>query len=63
VRTILACVGEDPSREGLLGTPERYAKAMLFFTKGYEENVKGGNILQIDPFLLTARCIKWCGIH
>ncbi|PVH79639.1 GTP cyclohydrolase I [Cadophora sp. DSE1049] len=40
VRTILECVGEDPDREGLLGTPERYAKAMLFFTKGYQENVK-----------------------
>ena len=40
VRTILECVGEDPNREGLLGTPERYAKAMLFFTKGYQENVK-----------------------
>jgi GTP cyclohydrolase I len=40
VRTILECVGEDPEREGLRGTPERYAKAMLFFTKGYEENVR-----------------------
>ncbi|KAK6581013.1 hypothetical protein PZA11_006501 [Diplocarpon coronariae] len=40
VRTILECLGEDPDREGLLGTPERYAKAMLFFTKGYQENVK-----------------------
>ncbi|KAF4611382.1 hypothetical protein G7Y89_g15631 [Cudoniella acicularis] len=40
VRTILECVGEDPDREGLLGTPERYAKAMLFFTKGYQENVR-----------------------
>jgi GTP cyclohydrolase I len=40
VRTILECIGEDPSREGLLGTPERYAKAMLFFTKGYQENVR-----------------------
>ncbi|PQE33776.1 phosphoribosyl transferase domain protein [Rutstroemia sp. NJR-2017a WRK4] len=39
VRTILECVGEDPDREGLIDTPERYAKAMLFFTKGYEENL------------------------
>lgn len=40
VSTILECLGEDPEREGLRGTPERYAKAMLFFTKGYEENVR-----------------------
>ncbi|KAF2179841.1 GTP cyclohydrolase I [Zopfia rhizophila CBS 207.26] len=40
VRTILECVGEDPDREGLLDTPERYAKALLFFTKGYEENLR-----------------------
>jgi GTP cyclohydrolase I len=40
VRTILECLGEDPNREGLLDTPDRYAKAMLFFTKGYQENVK-----------------------
>ncbi|KAF2703451.1 GTP cyclohydrolase I [Pleomassaria siparia CBS 279.74] len=40
VRTILECVGEDPDREGLRDTPERYAKAMLFFTKGYEENLR-----------------------
>ncbi|KAI2466069.1 GTP cyclohydrolase I [Annulohypoxylon bovei var. microspora] len=40
VRTILECVGEDPDREGVLDTPGRYAKAMLFFTKGYQQNVK-----------------------
>ncbi|KAK4185870.1 putative GTP cyclohydrolase I [Podospora australis] len=40
VRTLLECVGEDPDREGLLATPERYAKAMLTFTKGYQQNVK-----------------------
>ncbi|RFU34026.1 hypothetical protein B7463_g2318, partial [Scytalidium lignicola] len=40
VRTILECVGEDPDRQGLIGTPERYAKAMLFFTKGYQENIQ-----------------------
>nr|CAH8849498.1 unnamed protein product [Trichobilharzia regenti] len=36
---ILIAVGEDPNREGLLKTPERAAKAMLYFTKGYEERV------------------------
>jgi GTP cyclohydrolase I len=40
VRTIFECIGEDPEREGLRETPERYAKAMLYFTKGYEENVR-----------------------
>lgn len=39
VRTLLECVGEDVNREGVLATPERYAKAMLFFTKGYQQNV------------------------
>ncbi|KAJ4377265.1 GTP cyclohydrolase 1 [Neocucurbitaria cava] len=40
VRTMLECIGEDPDREGLRDTPERYAKALLFFTKGYEENLR-----------------------
>lgn len=39
VRTLLQCVGEDPDREGLLGTPLRYAKALLFLTKGYQANM------------------------
>lgn len=40
VRTLLTELGEDPDRDGLLETPERYARAMLFFTKGYEDNIK-----------------------
>lgn len=40
VRTILECIGEDPDRQGLSDTPERYAKAMMYFTKGYEENLR-----------------------
>ena len=40
VRTIFECIGEDPEREGLRKTPERYAQALMFFTKGYEENVR-----------------------
>ncbi|EFP93939.1 hypothetical protein PGT21_023711 [Puccinia graminis f. sp. tritici] len=39
VREILVCLGEDPTREGLLKTPERYARALLWMTKGYREEL------------------------
>ncbi len=38
ISSLLTELGEDPSRDGLLKTPDRVARAMRFFTKGYEED-------------------------
>ncbi|CAG8778522.1 34183_t:CDS:2, partial [Racocetra persica] len=40
IKTIIECIGEDPKRQGLLRTPDRYAQALLFFSKGYEESIE-----------------------
>ncbi|MCQ2343753.1 MAG: GTP cyclohydrolase I FolE [Paludibacteraceae bacterium] len=37
-KAILELLGEDPNREGLVKSPERIAKAMLYNTKGYAES-------------------------
>ena len=39
VREIIKLVGEDPEREGLRKTPERFEKAFKFLTSGYHMNV------------------------
>lgn len=45
---IIGEIGEDVDREGLVKTPERAAKAMLFLTQGYKQDAE--EILQSAMF-------------
>jgi GTP cyclohydrolase I len=38
VRTLIRWAGDDPEREGLLGTPDRVVRAWQEFFRGYDEN-------------------------
>lgn len=38
VRRMLTLLGEDPNRDGLLHTPERFEKALRFLTSGYQQD-------------------------
>ncbi|HOV71026.1 MAG TPA: GTP cyclohydrolase I FolE [Dysgonamonadaceae bacterium] len=38
VKDVIALLGEDVNREGLLKTPERVAEALQYLTKGYAED-------------------------
>ncbi len=50
-QAIIEALGEDSSREGLVDTPMRAAKAMSFLTQGYAQNlddIVNGAIFQSD---------------
>jgi GTP cyclohydrolase I len=40
MREVIRGLGEDPSREGLLSTPERSEKALKFLTSGYHADIQ-----------------------
>ena len=40
MKDVLGMLGEDPSREGLTRTPDRYEKAMRYLTSGYSTNLE-----------------------
>ena len=39
VKKMLANIGEDPERDGLLKTPQRFADSFEFLTSGYQKDV------------------------
>ena len=50
-RNLLAAIGEDPEREGLLNTPRRVGAAWEFFSRGYRMDiaeVTGGAVFHED---------------
>ena len=51
VQEIIKLVGEDPNREGLRKTPERFEKALKFLTTGYHQNLD--HILNGATFSVT----------
>lgn len=57
-RMLLSGLGENPDRQGLLKTPERAAKAMLFFTKGYDQTLEGKISFSDKLILLLLRTVR-----
>lgn len=51
LREVLLDLGENPSREGLARTPQRYEKAMRYLTSGYEtklEDIVNGALFHVQ---------------
>lgn len=44
IRALIELMGDDPTREGLVKTPVRAAKALLYATRGYRQN--GGEVMR-----------------
>ena len=40
IRNLLTNLGEDPGRDGLLKTPDRYIKSMQFLCSGYQADIE-----------------------
>jgi len=62
VRELLVEIGEDPDREGLINTPQRYAKAIEYLTRGYhadvEKLINGAIFTQETNNMIIARDIE-----
>ncbi len=61
-RALIAAIGEDPSREGLVDTPKRAANALRFLTQGYgmsaDEIVNGAIFESANNEMVIVRDIE-----
>ena len=51
ITRLLEAVGEDPTREGLVRTPDRVARSMEYLTSGYRTNIEdvlNGALFTVD---------------
>ena len=51
IRELLTRIGEDPEREGLVGTPQRVERAVQYLTRGYTEDldaILNGALFTVD---------------
>ena len=70
LKKFLETIGEDPSREGLKKTPERWAEAMKFLTAGYDqklETIVNGALFPSDTkgmvIVKDIECYSLCEHH
>ncbi len=60
---MIESIGEDPSREGLLKTPQRFSKAIKELTVGYSQNadsiVNGAIFEQADSEMIVVKDIEF----
>ncbi len=52
LKNVLEMLGEDPTREGLVRTPERAEKALRFLTSGYDVDIDG----MVNGALFSREC-------
>jgi GTP cyclohydrolase I len=56
VRKLIAEIGEDPDREGILNTPARVAKSLRFLTSGYHQDIAYDEMVIVKDIEIFSMC-------